>query len=219
MSQTALEVTVKIGADLKKSYDEELKRIERARGEGASAWHELYLATARVLGHDPPMYMAAGHTTDAEFLEAVLGETRQAAYRNIRVAKLSTAAEVAEFSATKLHYGITYVEAKTGETIGSRKDLDFATLRIELEADGKTLRKSFAKATYAELHKAIAQLSTKPKSKQSAEAKAILEALKRSGVKGASATVTRKNVTLRAPLDGLQAIIHELSGFTMTPKS
>jgi len=213
-------VTVKIGPALKKSYGEEMKTIDRARSQGASAWHELYLATARIMEHDPPLYIADGHTTDGEFLAAELQESRQSAYRNIRVAKLATAAEVAHYSATRLHYAIAYLDAKTGQRVENRKAINFATVRIEFKLDGKVSRKTLDKVTYAELHEAIAQLRPKPTAKkQAVHAKEILEALKRSGVKGATAIVTKQKVTLRAPLDGFEAIIRELSGFKLTPRS
>lgn len=208
-------VKVKVDAVLKRRYAERMADLHEANAKGASAWQKRYESVAAIVEHDPPMYLAGGYATDQAFFEAELKETRQSVNRNIRIAKLATVEEIDTFGVGCLYLAIAYVEGKSGKPIEGAGSVDFAKLRISFEADGETVTKTLLACSRPELLEAVAQLPVnvaKPK-KASPTAKAVGEAVKRSGVKGAKATVTKSLLVLRVPIDGIAAIGRELAAF------
>ncbi len=208
-------VVVKIDAALKRLYAQAISQLHEAKTEGTSAWHKKYTTVTAIVEHVPPLYLAGGFATDVAFYEAELDESRQSVARNVRVAKLSTAGELARYGPTRLFLAIAYVEAKTKQPIVSRGAIDFDKLKVQFKRDGKVFSKPLRGLATVDLQAAVSQASGKePKPrKETPAAKAILAAVKESGVKGASATVTKTKVILRAPVDGLPALIKALGGF------
>ena len=109
--------------------------------------------------------------TEKAFFEKSIGEDRSTVYRNMRVAKYSTAKEVETYGASRLDAAITFVETKDGGPLKGRTPIDFATLRFPLKEGTKRL----ADATVEELRSAIATLKGhhRASTKASPEATAI----------------------------------------------
>ena len=208
-------VVVKIDAALKRLYADAIGQLDEAKTADAIAWHRRYTTVATVVNHVPPLYLAGGFATEQEFFAAQLQETRQSVNRNMRIVHLATAAEVEKHTPTRLRLAIAYVEAKNKQPLTDRTSVDFDKLKIQLKRDGKTITKLLTDLPYVDLVEAVAQVRgglSKP-AKETPISKAITSALKASGIKGASATVTKTKVTLRAPIVGLPAIIKALSDF------
>lgn len=210
-------VVVKIDAALKKLYAQALAQLDEARAAGGAAWHLKYITVAAIIEHVPPMYLAGGFATDSAFIESELQETRQLTYRNMRVAKLATAEEVATYSAARLNFAIAYVEARDKAPIKNSGAIDFTALKIHFKRDGKTHSQSLLEIAYADLVLAVSQATGHEAKavKQSPAAKAVTAAVKASGVKDAKATITKTMVTIRVPLAGLSAVARELADFKL----
>ncbi len=213
-------VVVKIDMALKKLYAFAIAQLDEAGGEGAAAWHKKYSTVATIVDHVPPMYLAGGFATDQAFFTGHLKETQQSALRNVRVAKLATAHEVERYSVARLSFAIAYIEARGQKRIKSRGELAFDELKIHFTRDGKGFVRSLLDISYADLKLAVVQATGHDKKppKQSPAAKAVIEAVKASGVKDVKTTVTKTMVTLRMPLTGLSAVARELAGFKL-PKA
>lgn len=210
-------VVVKIDAALKRLYAQAIGQLDEAETEGSASWHKKYTTVAAIVDHVPPMYLAGGFATDVAFYAAKLDESRQSVSRNVRVAKLSTTAELARYGPTRLFLAIAYVEAKTKQPITSRGAVEFDKLKIQFKRDGKVFNKPLRGLPTADLQMAVSQASgeePKPR-KETPVAKAVLAAVKASGVKGASATVTKTKVTLRVSVEGLIELIKALSDLKM----
>jgi len=208
-------VKVRVNAGLKRQYTEKVTDLRRATATGATTWRERYLAAAAIVEHDPPLYLAGGYATDKAFFEGEMQESPQAAQRAIRIVKLATVDEIRGIGVFRLNLAIAYLEGESGKPIESASSVDFTKLRISFKVDGDAVTKSLTTITRQELALAVAQLPVnvaKPR-KPSPAAKAVGEAVKRSGVKGAKATVTQRLLVLRVPLDGIAAIARELTGF------
>ena len=89
--RTTSAVTVKVDSSLKKLWTESSARLSKATAEGASSWDERYEAAIDIIEHEPPLYLAGGFSTEADFFAKVMNEQRVAVYRNMRVAKYATA--------------------------------------------------------------------------------------------------------------------------------
>jgi len=205
-------VVVKVDASLKPLWAKNLKELKAMTAKGAAAWHRRYQIVTAMIEHVPAMYLAGGHGTEAEFFENELHESRQTVYRNIRIVRLTTAAEIAKYSATRINQAIIYLEAKTKVRIKDKAAVDFETLRIQFKRDKKLVSETLATISRSEMLEAIAQLSVPDvAAKTTPVQKAVLGAVKRSGVTGAKASVTKTRVTLSVPIAGLAAIGRELA--------
>lgn len=208
-------MVVRIDAELKAQYSQVMARLKRAKDRGAAAWHDKYNAVAAIVEHAPPLYLAGGFATDQAFFAAELGESRQIVSRNLRVAKLASREEVATFTASRLDLAIAYVEATTKQPVAGRESIDFAKLNIQFKAKRKLVNKPLLGTSILELRLALSQAKGFRPAHESPAAKAIVAAVKDSGIKGATATVTRTKVTLRAPVQKLPELIKALGQFKL----
>ena len=209
-------VVVKVDANLKRLYQAAVHLLASATAAGAIAWHRKYETVADIIEHKPPLYLAGGFSTDAAFCTAILDESQQSVIRSIKVAKLASAGDVAKFSPTKLSYAIAYVEAKNKAPIEGRGAIDFDTLKIQYKHGNKTVTKSLLTITRPELLEAIGQVSGHAKPvKQSPVAKAAVAVVKEAAVEGVQATVTKTQIVLRVPFEGLAAIGKAFADFKM----
>ncbi len=217
MSESLIEtqpVVVKVDTNLKGLWLAALQTLAAASAADAVAWHKKYECVAGIIQHVPPLYLAGGFATAAAFCETILLETQISVARNIKIAKLTTPAEIAKFSVTNLKYAIAYVEAKTKAPIPNRGAVDFDNLKIQFKHDDKTVSRSLETATREELLEAIGQLSGRPKRvKQSPVAKAAVAAVKEAAVEGVEATATKTQLVLRVPYERLGEFCKALSGF------
>ena len=211
-----VDVVVKVDTSLKKAWDESLKQLNEAFKKGAAVWHRKWEVVSAIVDHAPPMYLAGGHSTDVEFYDKVLGETRGVAVRNMRIAKLSSPSEVEAFGASKLDIAIAYVEAREKKSIEARGDVDFARLRIQFTLSGAKVTRSMSTVSVAELREALSQLAVRPKKKVSPQMQLVLAAVKRSGVEGVKATAVGGALNLRVPMSGVAALARELTDFDPT---
>ena len=204
-------VTVTIDASLKKLWADTAARLKKATAEGALSWDERYEAIADIVEHQPPLYLAGGFSTEKAFFEKSIGEDRSTVYRNMRVAKYSTAKEVEIYGASRLDAAITFVETKNGGPLKGRMPIDFATLRFPLKEGSRRL----ADATVEELRQAIATIKGRARTstKASPEARAISSLIAKSKVKGVTFDVRKEVVVLRVPLVSVSAVGRALSAF------
>lgn len=212
-------VVVKVDATLKKLYAETLHRLNEATNEGAKSWDHRYEAIAEILEHEPPLYLAGGFATDADFLAKQVKENRQAVYRNIRVAKYANPEDIERFTAARLDLAISFVETKNGGPLKGRTPIDFERLHFPFKQDGKRISKNLADITVVELRAAIALLKGHQTNSKNASpiARALGAAIKKTGVKGVTASVSKKLVTLHIPLADLNKVAAALSKFKPPP--
>lgn len=201
---------VKADTAVKKLYLAALLALSAARVGSAKMFHRRYEIVAQIIEHDPPLYLAGSYATEAEFFAAELNETPQMVHRNIRVMKLATPDEIAKYTATRLHLGIVYFEAKTQTKV--TQAIDFKELRIAIKRDGKALNAPLDEPTFAELNAAITQLGDPAKKAPKTEiAKKVEAAMKSAGLKEVKARVTKTQFTLRGPVGSLNAVCRALA--------
>ncbi len=209
--RTTAAVTVKVDASLKKLWIETNARLTKATAEGASSWDQRYEAVIDIVEHEPPLYLAGGFATEADFIKAVLNENRPAVYRNMRVAKYATAKEIETFGASRLDAAITFIEAKNGGPLKGRTPIDFSTMRFPVDGGNKRL----AELTVQDLRGAIAKLKGRAKTstKASPQASAISALLSKAKLGGVFVDVRRNELVLRVPLDSVAAVGKALAGY------
>lgn len=213
-------VIVKVDVALKKLYAEAIRALERATAEGAKSWDVRYEAIGDIVEHEPPLYLAGGYSTETDFFAQVVQENRQSVYRNMRVAKYANPDEIEKYTTSKLDLAITSVETKNGGPLKGRNPIDFAKLRFAFKRDGKTVTKSMNDVVVSELRDSIALLKGKEASSKKASplAKAIDAVLKKTNVKGASASVTASQVALRVPTADFDTVARAFANFKSPQK-
>lgn len=209
-------VVVKIDAALARLYRDALSRLTRASTEGARSWDARYEAIAAITQHEPPLYLAGGYSTEGQFFEAHVHEDRTSVYRNMRVAKYATAADLERYGASVLDLAIAYLEATHGPTNG-RAPVDFEKLRIPVGADGDT--RPLSQVTAAELREALRRVRTHDAAskKASPAAQLIAALLKKAGATHVSFSLGSRGIVLHAPLTELASAGKALSGFVPPP--
>ena len=150
VSEASAPIVVKVDPNLKRLYQAALQLLASATAAGAVAWHRRYEAVATIVEHTPPLYMAGGFATDAAFFDAILQESRGAVTRNLKVAKLATAAEVARFTPSNLSLAITYVEARDKAPLTRRGSIDFDKLKIQFKRGDKVVTRTLETITRPE---------------------------------------------------------------------
>lgn len=205
-------VTVTVDVALKKLYAEALDRLEKATAEGAKAWDVRYEAISDILEHEPPLYLAGGFSAEHQFFAKHVGEDRTTVYRNTRVAKYATPAEIETYSASRLSAAIVWLETKNGGPLKGRNPIDFAKLRIPVREAGQNpgeppriVSKPLAELSVEQLRGAIALLKGRQNAskKASPEARELTALLSRAKVKGVTFELRRGTVVLRVPLDAV----------------
>ncbi len=144
---------------LKQRWEEAAAALDRARGQGASAFDELWEMVGEVIDHDPPLYLAAGIATAREFLRKYTHEPERTAKRFIRVARYASPAEEERHGVAKLDAAIGYVEAKLGTPAKGRVPVDFKALRIPVEREGQKRRLPLEDVSVEELRAATRALT------------------------------------------------------------
>jgi hypothetical protein len=218
-------VTVAVDPVLKKLYAEALRRLERASAEGAQAWDVRYEVISDILEHQPPLYLAGGYSSDAQFFAKHVGEDRASVYRNIRVARYATPSDIELYTSSRLDRAITWLETKNGGPLAGRNPIDFSKLRIPvLVRDGdsssdrsvrsprsprsprsarEVVAKPLSELSVADLNDAIALLKGREAAskKSSPEARAVAQSLQNAKVKGVTFQLRRGVLVLRVPLE------------------
>lgn len=133
------DVSVPVDARLKKLWDEALASVRSAESRGASAFDELWEGAARIVEHDPPLYVIGGYASAREFFEQELREPERTARRMMRVARFATPREEARYGASVLDAALAYLEAKAGHALEGTLPVAFERLKIPVK-DGKATK-------------------------------------------------------------------------------
>jgi hypothetical protein len=174
------DVAVKVDPKLKRLWDQTRAAIAQAKGQGATAFDELWEAVARAVSHEPPLYVLGGYASPAEFFREELHEEERTARRYMRVAKFATPKEEATYGVAVLDAAIGYLEAKGGRAVDGVLPVAFERLRIPV-AGGVRASVPLAEATVAQINAATRALADGAKKKpgpKSAVRDAILAAVK-----------------------------------------
>lgn len=214
--KSAVKVTVDVDKNLKHLWEAEARKLTQASKGEASSWDDRYEAIAAILEHEPPLYLAGGFSTDADFIKKVVREDKSSLYRNLRVAKYANPSEVELYTVSKLDLAIAIVETRNHGPLKGRTPIAFEKLRFPFLDGTETVTRSFPDMTVGQLRSALALARGRDvKSKNaSPAAKRIAAALKASGVKGVTFSVSTKTCSLRVPLEGLGRVAKALSGWT-----
>ena len=129
---------------------------------------------------DGELYLAGGYETAHAFIEAAVKEPERTVQRMVRVAKYATPAQEAKYGTSRLDAAITYVEGLTGGPASGSLKIDFDTLRIPVERDGRTIKKGLGEVSIQELSsttRALVRKTGKARARSSPAEQAIVDAL------------------------------------------
>lgn len=208
---------MKIDKHLQALWKGEFAKLEKATSEGARDWDDRYEAIAAILDHQPPLYLAGGHSTDGAFIAAVVKEDKSSLYRNLRVARYASPADIEQYTPSRLDLAISLVEARNGGPLKARTPIAFDKLRFAVKEGEATTTLAFGDMTVEQLRLALALARGREATskKASPAASAVDAALKKSGVKGVTFSVSKKTLALRIPLDAVAKVARALAGFTV----
>jgi len=187
------DVKVVVDGKLKKLWDQTLGAINKAKGQGAEAFDELWEAVARAVEHDPPLYVLGGYASAGEFFVQVLQEKERTARRFMRVAKYASPHEEERYGTTVLDAALGYVEATAGGPLAGPLPIAFERLRIPVTRKGKEVRVPLSEATAEEIVKATRAVAAK-KGKTRAAPNPIEEALGKALARNAATNTARATV-------------------------
>ncbi len=202
VKKTRKSVVVRVDRKLKALYDEAMAKLHAAQSEGAHAWDDRYEALGAIIEHEPPLYLAAGFSTDLDFITSV-GEDKTSLYRNVRVAKYASPVEIERYGASRLDLAIALVEAQNGGPLKARTPIAFEKLRFTVKVAGKLATKSFGDLKVEDLRAALALAKGREaRSKQASPVSlALTQAFKKAKVKDVTFTASAKRLVVRLPLD------------------
>lgn len=171
-------IAVKIDPVLATGWKKALATLASAASEGQRAWDLKYETVGQILQHSPPLYLAGGMATPADFVKRYLpGENLRSVLRNVRTAQYASPEEEAKFTTSKIDAAIDWLEATHGKPGKGRIPVDFAKLRVPTK-DGTV---AFAEATVLQVRDAARTASrhsgTSGKAKTSPVVKAVTDAL------------------------------------------
>jgi hypothetical protein len=200
--------TVAVDPALKRAYDKLIATITAASAKEAQDFDVRWEAAAKIVDHEPPLYVFGGYKSPDDFFRKAMNEEPRNARRYLRVAKLASAKDEETYGVSKLDAAIGYVEAKLGHAVAHPPlPVAFAKLRF----DGKPLED----ASVQEINAATAKLTSagrkKPKTPAHtaiAAALAKVDSLKSVVVRERQGLVTFEHV----PLAALRHFVRALSG-------
>jgi hypothetical protein len=152
------DISVPVDPSLKKAWDAESKKLEAYSSQGARSFDHLWETVARIVEHEPPLYVVGGYKNAKAFFLAVLHESERNARRNVRVAKHATPAEEQTYGVHLLDAAIGYVEASQGKPIAKGQRIDFGALHIPVGTGKSANKLPLAKATIPDVTRATAAL-------------------------------------------------------------
>ena len=167
------DVTVKVDAKLKKTYDALVAVIGRSSRTEMEDFDRRWEAAGAIVDHDPPLYVVGGHRNAAEFYRAVMKEEPRTAARYVRVARYASPRDEQTYGVAKLDAALGYIEAKLGKPL-AHPPLPVSLDRLRIPtAEGAS--KSLESATFAELVAATGKLTSASHKKPKTPARAALE--------------------------------------------
>jgi hypothetical protein len=111
------------------------KKLDALSSREATDFDALWETVAKVVEHEPPLYVAGGYKTAKDFFERHLHVDQRTATRNLRVARYASPDDEATYGATNIDAALGYLEAVHGK-LGEKLPVAFARLTIPV-ADGK----------------------------------------------------------------------------------
>lgn len=210
-------VDAKVDAKLNKLWERHRRVIERAIARDPKAFDERWEAAAAIIEHEPPLYVAGGHKNAADFLRDVLREPPRTAFRNIRVAKYTSASQREKLGVSKIDAALSFLEAKTGKPLGKSLPTELKKVRIPIAKRGREATVTLADASVVDITAATKRLlkqAGKSRKKHEPEPpKKTLQAFLRKNDALAEVVVKEKGglVTFKAvPLAALEAFVSAL---------
>lgn len=195
---------VAVDPKLKKRWDTLSAQIAAAIARDASAFDERWEAAARIVDHDPPLYVFGGHASAAAFFRDVMHESPRNAQRFVRVAKVASPRDEATYGVHLIDRALAWIEAKRGEPLDGALPTPLAKLRITIERDGKERTLPLAEVTIQEVEAATKKLlgaKGRSRAKPKGEAQKALEASLRADGALAGVRVQEKGGLVR--IDGI----------------
>ncbi len=130
-STVEVKVEVKVDRALQRAWKTQLAELEECNRSGTLSWDRKYEAVGAILQHNPPLYLAGGVSTVADFVRKYLpGEDVRSVQRNVRVAQYASPDEEIRHGTSNIDLAIKYLEAKHGAPAKGRIPVDFAKLRV-----------------------------------------------------------------------------------------
>jgi hypothetical protein len=111
------EPTVRVDPALKRAYDNLIALISKASAKEAEDFDTRWEAAARIVEHEPPLYVFGGYKSADDFYRKVMNEEPRNARRFMRVAKLASPRDEETYGVSKLDAALAYVEAKLGHPL------------------------------------------------------------------------------------------------------
>jgi hypothetical protein len=166
---------VPVDPSLKAAWLKLARTIDGLGAHEASDFDALWEAVARVVEHDPPLYLFGGYKTATDFYEKHLHVDLRTATRNMRVARYASPADEAKYGASNIDAALSYLEAKYGPLDGTLP-IAFDRLKIAVP-NGKTTKLTpFLDLSKAKIQSATRALLAKKSPAPKNRARAALEA-------------------------------------------
>jgi hypothetical protein len=137
-----------------KALRAQLDARKREEAEGYDAYWE---AVGEIL--DAQLYVDGGFETADAFVREVIKEPMRTVARHVRVAKYASPVDEARFGVAVIDAAIAYLEAKLGAPLRERLPFPLATLRVEMEQEGKTHRLGLDELSVEQLRAATKALT------------------------------------------------------------
>jgi hypothetical protein len=154
-------VTVKLDPAQKKAYELLVAKMAASARDEARGFDDYWESVAEVL--DRELYIVGGFAKADDFLEREVNEPRRTAYRNIRIARYATPADVETHGPTLLDAALTHIEALTGGPVKAKLPIRFDKMRFTVERDGEKGTVGLADVTVEEVTRATKLLRSKGK--------------------------------------------------------
>jgi hypothetical protein len=143
-------------AKLERAWKTVESKLRPLVATNARVFDERYELAAKVLDHEPPLYLAAGIRSFSAFCSEVLKEDERVVRRNVRVARYATPSHVTRYGVHKLDAAIDWIESKSKKLERGAKDADFDALRIPVDVNGKKRSLSLGELTVKQIAATVA---------------------------------------------------------------
>lgn len=158
------DITVKVDPKLKKAYDALVALIGEASRKEASDFDARWEAAAKVVEHNPPLYVMGGYENADAFYREVMQEEPRNARRYVRVAKFASPEEETRHGTSKLDAALGFIEAKLGHPLEHPPlPIAFERLRITMGSGTKSLESASVPEITAATSKLTGASRKKPK--------------------------------------------------------
>ena len=157
-------IDVRVDPKLKALFDQHMKVLHDAQGEGAVAFDRLWESVDAIVNHEPPLYVVGGYASADAFFAGALKETSRTAQRNIRVARFATPEHETKYGIATLDAVLGYLQSKAGAPLSGHHPIDFDRVRIPIGGHVRSLDKLTVRDIQAATAKLTDGAHAKPKS-------------------------------------------------------